>query len=379
MIQPGPNRRRRRWCKPPGAPSSTWDHRRGGDRASARGPDRGADRPALDHGKGEELRRRGRRRLHLGDDRCLARPTTRHARDRTIVRRTRAACTSGRARHARWHQTRRDRCTDPLTDPDQAVRFANETGVDALAIAIGTRTAPTSSGHAAPRPDCLKEIAGRIAQPIVLRRVVDAAGRDRLRRALRRQAAARAGDPASSSSRRSSSASPGQHDSTRLAALGRLRQVLTERPDIFNLYELMGEVEVAIRTETAARSACWAATTASVTPPGHAAADERSPSSRRPRQDRSAPDAPLARASQSPPSSATPPFWMARPSRPRAPRQISSRASAADAEQKCAQRVRRRSARPPPQRSRDSVGAERGGDLLASPTPRRSRRGSTRR
>ena len=39
----------------------------------------------------------------------------------------------------------------------------------------------------------------------------------------------------------------------RLAAIGRLRQVLTERPDVFNLYELMGEVETAIRDETALR------------------------------------------------------------------------------------------------------------------------------
>ena len=39
----------------------------------------------------------------------------------------------------------------------------------------------------------------------------------------------------------------------RLAALGRLRQVLVERPDIFNLYELMGEMETAIRTTTAER------------------------------------------------------------------------------------------------------------------------------
>jgi fructose/tagatose bisphosphate aldolase len=33
----------------------------------------------------------------------------------------------------------------------------------------------------------------------------------------------------------------------RLAALGRLRQVLAERPDIFNLYELLGEMEQAIQ------------------------------------------------------------------------------------------------------------------------------------
>jgi fructose/tagatose bisphosphate aldolase len=39
----------------------------------------------------------------------------------------------------------------------------------------------------------------------------------------------------------------------RLAALGRLRQVLVERPDIFNLYELMGEVEEAIRNATTER------------------------------------------------------------------------------------------------------------------------------
>ena len=39
----------------------------------------------------------------------------------------------------------------------------------------------------------------------------------------------------------------------RLAALGRLRQVLTERPDLFNLYELMGEVEEAIRHATVER------------------------------------------------------------------------------------------------------------------------------
>ena len=39
----------------------------------------------------------------------------------------------------------------------------------------------------------------------------------------------------------------------RLAALGRMRQVLTERPEIFNLYQLMGEVEEAIRETVEAR------------------------------------------------------------------------------------------------------------------------------
>jgi fructose-bisphosphate aldolase class II len=39
----------------------------------------------------------------------------------------------------------------------------------------------------------------------------------------------------------------------RLSALGRLRQVLAEHPDLFNLYELMGEVEAAIRDATTER------------------------------------------------------------------------------------------------------------------------------
>jgi fructose-bisphosphate aldolase class II len=39
----------------------------------------------------------------------------------------------------------------------------------------------------------------------------------------------------------------------RLAALGRLREVHAKRPDIFNLYELMGELEQAIRQATAER------------------------------------------------------------------------------------------------------------------------------
>jgi fructose-bisphosphate aldolase class II len=39
----------------------------------------------------------------------------------------------------------------------------------------------------------------------------------------------------------------------RLAALGRLREVLAKRPDIFNLYELMDELEQAIRQATAER------------------------------------------------------------------------------------------------------------------------------
>jgi len=39
----------------------------------------------------------------------------------------------------------------------------------------------------------------------------------------------------------------------RLAALARVRELLAERPDMFNLYELMGEVEQAIRLATVKR------------------------------------------------------------------------------------------------------------------------------
>ena len=37
------------------------------------------------------------------------------------------------------------------------------------------------------------------------------------------------------------------------AAPGRMRQVLTERPDIFNMYELMSQVEEALRAAVEAR------------------------------------------------------------------------------------------------------------------------------
>ena len=39
----------------------------------------------------------------------------------------------------------------------------------------------------------------------------------------------------------------------RLAVLARIRELLGERPDLFNMYELMGEVEAAIREATMGR------------------------------------------------------------------------------------------------------------------------------
>src|SRR5262252_4698325 len=56
-----------------------------------------------------------------------------------------------------------------LTDPDQAVRFASETEVDALAVAIGTsHGAYKFKGEPHLDFDRLREIAARVEQPIVL-------------------------------------------------------------------------------------------------------------------------------------------------------------------------------------------------------------------
>ena len=144
-----------------------------------------------------------------------------------------------------------------LTDPEQAVRFEQETGVDALAIAIGTSPGAYKF-KGVPHLDLerLEEIASRIPQPIVLHgassmppervafaerygaRLPHAQG---IPPELIQQAVARGVAKVNTDS------------DLRLAALGRLRQLLAERPDLFNLYELMGEIEAAIRDETAAR------------------------------------------------------------------------------------------------------------------------------
>ena len=82
-----------------------------------------------------------------------------------------------------------------LTDPAQAVRFATETGVDALAVAIGTSHGAYKF-RGAPRLDFdrLRDIAARIEQPLVLHGAssMPRCGR-RARGALRRVVAARRG------------------------------------------------------------------------------------------------------------------------------------------------------------------------------------------
>ena len=144
-----------------------------------------------------------------------------------------------------------------LTDPDQAVRFAAETEVDALAVAIGTSHGAYKF-KGAPRLDFdrLREIATRVTQPIVLHGA-SSMPQDEISFAERygAQLPHAQGIPPEFIQKAVSMgiAKVNTDSDLRLAALGRLRQVLTERPDIFNMYELMGEVEKAIQHATAER------------------------------------------------------------------------------------------------------------------------------
>lgn len=144
-----------------------------------------------------------------------------------------------------------------LTEPDQAVRFAAETEVDALAVAIGTsHGAYKFKGEPHLDFDRLQEIAARIEKPIVLH---GASSLPQEQVLLAEHYGAKLphaqGIPPAFIQKavKMGIAKVNTDSDLRLAALGRLRQVLVERPDIFNLYELMGEVEEAIRLATAER------------------------------------------------------------------------------------------------------------------------------
>ena len=144
-----------------------------------------------------------------------------------------------------------------LTDPDQAVRFATETQVDALAVAIGTsHGAYKFKGTPHLDFDRLREIAARITQPIVLH---GASSLPPEQVQLAEQYGAKLphaqGIPPDLIRQAVSMgvAKVNTDSDLRLAALACLRQVLVDRPDIFNLYELMGEIEQAIRRATADR------------------------------------------------------------------------------------------------------------------------------
>lgn len=146
---------------------------------------------------------------------------------------------------------------ETLTVPAEAARFAAETGVDALAIAIGTSHGATKfSGE--PRLDFerLQAIGAVVDLPLVLHGA-SAVDPDAVALAERHgaQLLAARGIPHEFVRRAIGLgiAKVNTDSDLRLAALGRLREVLGERPSLFNLYQLMGEMEAAIEAATVAR------------------------------------------------------------------------------------------------------------------------------
>ena len=144
-----------------------------------------------------------------------------------------------------------------FTVPEEAVRFVADTGVDSLTITIGTsHGAFKFKGEPRLDFDRLAKIAGLIKNPIVLHgasavREEDVAFAERYGAKLPKAT----GVPEEFIKRAISLgvAKINTDSDLRLAALGRMRQVLAERPDIFNLYQLMGEVEEAVRDAVEAR------------------------------------------------------------------------------------------------------------------------------
>ncbi len=144
-----------------------------------------------------------------------------------------------------------------FTVPEEAVRFVSDTGVESLTITIGTsHGAFKFKGEPRLDFDRLAKIAGLIKNPIVLHgasavREEDVAFAERYGAQLPKAT----GIPEEFIKQAISLgvAKINTDSDLRLAALGRMRQVLTERPDIFNLYQLMGEVEEAIRDAVEAR------------------------------------------------------------------------------------------------------------------------------
>ncbi|MFV2045579.1 MAG: ketose-bisphosphate aldolase, partial [Anaerolineales bacterium] len=138
-----------------------------------------------------------------------------------------------------------------FTVPEEAVRFAAETGVDSLTITIGTSHGAFKF-RGEPRLDLerLAAIAGLIRQPIVLHGA-SAVPRENVALAERYGAQLSAARGVPDDLIRSAIplgiAKINTDTDLRLAALARLRQVLAEQPGIFNMYQLMGETEDAIR------------------------------------------------------------------------------------------------------------------------------------
>ena len=146
---------------------------------------------------------------------------------------------------------------ETLTVPAEAARFAAETGVDSLAVAIGTAHGATKFASE-PRLDFerLREIAELVDIPLVLHGASAVAEAEvaRAERYGAKLASAR-GIPEQFIRRAIGLgvAKVNTDSDLRLAALARMREILVRRPDLFNMYELMGEVEDAIRESTMAR------------------------------------------------------------------------------------------------------------------------------
>ena len=144
-----------------------------------------------------------------------------------------------------------------LTDPAQAARFAEATGVDALAVAVGTsHGAYKFKGQPHLDLDRLREIAARVQQPLVLHGASSLPHADVV---LAERFGAKLdhaqGIPAALIRQAIGCgiAKVNTDSDLRLAAIGRLRQALGERPEVFNLYELMGLMEAGIRDATMER------------------------------------------------------------------------------------------------------------------------------
>ena len=143
------------------------------------------------------------------------------------------------------------------TVPEEAVRFATETGVDSLTITIGTsHGAFKFKGQPRLAFDRLATIAGLVDQPIVLHGASAIPAADvalAARYGARLPAAQGIPEEFIRQAISLGVAKINTDSDLRLAALGRMRQVLTERPDIFNMYELMSQVEEALRAAVEAR------------------------------------------------------------------------------------------------------------------------------
>jgi fructose-bisphosphate aldolase class II len=138
-----------------------------------------------------------------------------------------------------------------LTDPAQAGEFAGRTGVDSLAVAVGTsHGAYKFKGEPKLELDRLSEIAARVSLPLVLhgassvpQNVLDRAARfgaelpgakgvpeDAIREAVKRGIAKINIDT-----------------DLRLAFTGGIRQLLAEKPEVFDPRKILGEGKKAIK------------------------------------------------------------------------------------------------------------------------------------